>query len=270
MPFRMSTGKTEFWDLVNEGRKGANVGLSIGSPKLELYMDGFLPGTSYLIGAASGTGKSTFVLEKFIYNPLKDFLLGNCIERDPYWIMFSLEMTRPQVYAKLVSMFIWDTFSEQIKFKEMFSRGKDCILSEDRYQLMQSTEVDNFLDILDERLFFNEGSLNEKVYLQVMNQQLKRFGNFDEGVYTPNNPNQIIGVIVDHMSLVKASPGRTKKDEMDAISRDSVMIRNTTKIVSPIHVAQFNRAANSDERLKAQMQMPGSEDFKDSGALTKK
>lgn len=51
------TGKEEFFQLVQEGRKGSNIGLTTGSPKLDLYTDGVLPGTSYLIGAASGVGK---------------------------------------------------------------------------------------------------------------------------------------------------------------------------------------------------------------------
>jgi hypothetical protein len=68
------TGKERFKKLVDEGREGKNIGLSIGSPKLGLYMDDYLPGVSYLIGGNSGTGKSTFTLEKFIYNPLQDFL----------------------------------------------------------------------------------------------------------------------------------------------------------------------------------------------------
>ena len=53
------SGLEEFFQLVKEGREGHNIGLSTGSPKLDLYTDGVLPGTSYLIGGASGSGKST-------------------------------------------------------------------------------------------------------------------------------------------------------------------------------------------------------------------
>ena len=56
------TGKERLFDLIDKGRVGKNIGLSIGLPKLELYMDGLLPGTSYLIAAQSGVGKSTFIL----------------------------------------------------------------------------------------------------------------------------------------------------------------------------------------------------------------
>lgn len=259
------TGKEEFFQLVNEGRIGHNIGLSTGSKKLDMYADGYLPGTSYLIGGASGTGKSTFALWTYIYQPLNDYLKGENKQRDPYWLLFSLEMTRAQVYAKLVSMYIFDNFGIELKFKKIFSRGKDCILSDDEYTILEKSS--EFIDILDERLTFYEGSLTESIYLKEVETFLKRFGNFEKDEYIPNNPQQILGVLVDHFTLVKASMGRTKKDEIDAISRDSVMLRNKTKIMSPIHIAQFNRDSNNQERMRQGLQDPSQADYKDSGSL---
>lgn len=261
----MISGKKEFFDLVDEGRKGHNIGLSIGSSKMEMYMDGFLPGTSYLIGGSSGSGKSGYALWAFIYQPLVHFLNGESIERDPYWVLFNLEMTKPQIYAKLISMYIFDNFHIQLRFKEIFSRGKDCMLSDENYKLLK--KCNSFIDELDKRLFCFDGTLTEEKYVKVLNNILRKFGHWEEGKFYPNNPNQILGVMIDHCSLVKATNGRSKKDEMDAISRDSVTLRNTTKIISPIHISQFNRNANSDERLKQSMQDPTYADFKDSGAL---
>lgn len=261
----MISGKEEFFQLIEEGRKGNNIGLTIGSSKLETYMDGFLPGTSYLIGGMSGVSKSTYMQFAFIYKPLMQFLSGEHIERDPYYCIFNLEMTRSQIYAKLLSMYIFDKYGEQIRFKEMFSRGKDTILSDEHYNLIKKCK--DFIDILDQRIVCYDGSLNEEKYLKTMTKELKRFGTFTDDGYIPNNPQQIFGVIIDHMSLIKASSGRSKKDEMDAISRASVMLRNTTKIMSPIHVAQFNRGSGSDERLKQSLQEPTFNDFKDTNSL---
>lgn len=209
--------------------------------------------------------KTTFALWTFVYQPLTHFLSGECQERDPYWLLFSLEMTRAQVYAKLVSMYIYDKFSIQLRFKEIFSRGKDCILSDDNYEILK--KCGEFLDVLDKRLTFYEGSLTEAVYLREVEKELKKYGKFEDSEYVPDNPNQIIGVLVDHFTLVKASNGRSKKEEIDAISRDSVILRNKTKIMSPIHIAQFNRNSSNQERMKQQLQDPSSEDFKDSGSL---
>lgn len=261
----MSTGKEEFFNLVREGREGKNIGLSVGSKKLENFIDGYLPGTSYLIGAISGVGKSTYTLWAFIYQPLIHYLKGEYLERDPRWLLFSLEMTRSQVYAKLVSMYIMDNFGVELRYKQIFSRGKDCILTDEEYKLLEQSS--SFIDILDERLTFYEGSLTEAVYLKEVEKELRKYGKFEDNKYIPNNPQQILGVLVDHFTLVKASAGRTKKDEIDAISRDSVMLRNKTGIMSPIHIAQFNRDSANQERMKQGLQDPSSNDFKDSGSL---
>ena len=178
----MITGREEFFNLVREGREGKNIGLSVGSKRLESFIDGYLPGTSYLIGAASGVGKSTYTLWTFVYQPLIHFLDGECPERDPRWLLFSLEMTRSQVYAKLVSMYIMDKFGVELRYKEMFSRGKDCILSDDRYELLE--KASEFMDILDERLTFYEGSLTEAVYLREVEKELRKYL-IDNAIYCP-------------------------------------------------------------------------------------
>ena len=259
------SGLEEFFQLVDEGREGHNIGLSTGSAKLDLYADGYLPGVSFLIGGASGAGKTTFTLYRYVYCPLVAYLRGECQERDPHWKMFSLEMTRSQVYAKLVSMYIFDNYGVELRFKQIFSRGKDCILSDEEYELL--TKCKDFIKILDERLSFFEGSLNEATYLKEMNEELEKWGTFEDGRYIPDNPHMILGVVIDHITLIKASNGRSKKEEIDAISRDSVQIRNNTKIVSPIMISQFNRNSNGQERMKQGLQDPSIEDYKDSGSL---
>lgn len=253
------TGVEKFFDLVDRGRKGQNIGLTIGSPKLETYMDGYLPGTSYLIGAESGVGKTSFALWAFIYQPLKEYLSGIKQERDPYWIMFSLEMTQPQIYAKLVSMYIFDTFGITLRFKDIFSRGKDCLLSDEHYELLQ--QCVEFMNILDERLIFFEGTLTPQIFEEKINEVIPQFGKFEGESFIPNNPSQIVGLFIDHLSLI---PG--KKEAIDAISRATVTIRNVTGIVSPILIAQFNRDNANMERLKGGLQEPTKNDFKDSGS----
>ena len=83
----MISGKEELFQLIEEGRRGNNIGLTIGSPKLEVYMDGLLPGTSYLIGAASGVGKSTYTLYALVYKPLMQVINGENLER----VLFHLD-----------------------------------------------------------------------------------------------------------------------------------------------------------------------------------
>ena len=127
-------------------------------------------------------------------------------------------------------------------------------------------EVEKFLSILDERIIFYEGTLNAEKYKKFVIDNLLKFGTFDGETYTPGNPDRIIGVVVDHMSLIRASNGRDKKGEMDLLSNYAVQLRNRCKI-SPIHIMQFNRDASNQERLKQNMQEPTYADFKDSGTM---
>ena len=168
----MSSGKELFYKSVDEGREGHNIGLSTGSTKLDLYTDGFLPGTSYLIGGSSGSGKSTNALWTFIYQPLIHYLKGECKERDPHYKLFSLEMTQPQVYAKLVSMYVFDNFGVSLRFKDIFSRGKDCVLSDENYEILQKCST--FLDILDERLDFYEIQFRSKKCCSIFGQKSRK------------------------------------------------------------------------------------------------
>lgn len=260
--------KQRFFELIDKGREGSNIGLTMGLPKLESYMDGYLPGVSYLVAAASGVGKSTFALHSFVYRPLMDWWNTDDPAkkaRDPYFIQFNLEMTEEQIYAKLLSMYIYDTFGEQIRFKEMFSRGKDCMLTDDHYELIK--QCDAFLDLLDQRLIFHDGAFNAEKYKKCLEEDLKKFGKFENGNYIPTNSNQIIGVMVDHLSLTRASNGRSKKEEMDLVSSYAVQFRNKCTVVSPIMIMQFNRDSGNQERLKQGLQEPTANDLKDTGAV---
>ena len=258
--------KNQFYELIDKGREGKNIGLSIGLPKLSSYCDGYVQGTSFLLGAGSGVGKTTFALFTFIYKPLMSFLNDPDMQsRDPYWIFFALEMTPEQIYAKLISMYIFEKYGVQLTYKEIFSRGKDTKITDENYQLIKDSE--EFLDILDERIIFHDGTLNSEKYKNHVINDLKQFGTFNGEDYIPNNPDQIIGIVVDHFSLIRASQGRSKKEEMDLTSSYSVQLRNKCRIVSPINIMQFNRDSGNQERLKQRLQDPTSSDFKDSGAI---
>lgn len=258
--------KDNFYKLIEEGKKGSNVGLSIGLDKLASYVDDYLPGTTYTIAAQSGVGKSTFALYVFVFRPLMDYINNEQpVDRDPYWIMFNLEMTAEQIFAKLVSMYIFETFGEQLTYKEMFSRGKNVKITDEHLEMVK--QCDSFLDILEKRLIFHSSTLNSDKYVKILMKDLELFGTFKDDTYTPFNKNQIVGVFIDHLSLIRSAGGRTKKDEIDLISSYSVGFRNKCSILSFIEIMQFNRNANNPERLKQDKQDPDASDFKDSGAV---
>lgn len=247
-------------NLIDRGRQGNNQGLSLGMPKLEQIIDGFTQETYYLIAAGTGNGKTSFALHSFIYKALQDSNKNT----DLRLIIFSLEMSAEQLLAKLLSLYIYDNYGKEISYKELLSRGKDTILSDDDYALVQ--ECIPFLESIEDRLIIHDGTLNADKYKDFLMQDLATFGEFtDNGNYVLNNPNQIIGVLTDHLGLVRPKAGRSKKEEIDTISAYGVSFRNKCKI-SPINVMQFNRNSNNAERLKQGLQEPDLSDLKESGS----
>lgn len=255
----------EFYELVDEGRKGNNHGLSLGLPRLEQYVEGLTQGTSYLVGASSGVGKSTFAIYSFIYCPIMD----NDETRDVHYLYFSLEMTPAQILAKLVSIYIFLHEGVVLSFKDIFSRGKTqdgeaITLSDSNYELIKTCRP--ILEKFMERITFVTGTLNADKYDREVTNFLKEFGTFDKDTYILNNPNQILGVLVDHLNLVRASSGRSKKEEIDMISSHSVSFRNKCNI-SPINIMQLNRNQNGQERLRQGLQEPDDSDLKETGSV---
>lgn len=185
--------------------------------------------------------------------------------KDVHYIFFNLEMGEEQILAKLLSIYLYETYGEIISFKEIFSRGKGVILSDEKYELIQKCRP--ILELFQDRIIFHSGALNHDSYKRTLEKDLKMFGTFKEGKYYPFNSEQIVGVIIDHMNLIGAYGGNDKKTEMDTISKLSVYYRNGCKILSPIHVMQLNRNSYGQERLKQGLQEPDESDFKDSGSI---
>lgn len=101
-------------------------------------------------------------------------------------------------------------------------------------------------------------------------ENLEEWGTFSKSpdgrrrIYTKNNENQWVWVVIDHIGLCSPSPGSTKKEAIDDISHMSVSFRETCK-VSFYVLMQQNRAASNMDRRKAELTELSDEDIKDSG-----
>ena len=101
-----------------------------------------------------------------------------------------------------------------------------------------------------------------------MIRYLQDRGEFSESgnrkIYIPKNPDKIITVVIDHISLCRPSEGRKLKEEIDTISAYLVTLRNICGI-SPLVLMQANRESSSMDRRKENMSNLTVNDTKDSG-----
>lgn len=247
---------------IKKGREGKNQGLPTGLPKLESVIDGVMPETYTLVMSGSGIGKTSIALYSFIYQPLK-----HALETGKFRVIYySLEMSAEILFAKLLSIYIFDTYGVELSAKEILSRKKGFTMTDGEYELIEKCipwleQIEKYITIFDK-------GLNATILYSTLMTELEKYGSFKEEenkkIYTPNDPDVITIVVIDHMSLIRPESGHTLKQEMDLVSSYLVTLRNRCKI-SPLVIMQTNREAASMERRREGLSNMTINDAKDSG-----
>lgn len=253
----------ELLESIDRGRKGKSQGYSIGLPKLEEVIDGVCKETYYLITAESGVGKSSFMLYSFIYRPLVEHLDDGNFKIS----LFSLEMSARLIMAKLLSTHIFETYHKRLSLKQLLSAQKGFILDDNNYQIVQECipwmkKVESILTIYDK-------NASAKGIYSALLKELEERGSFTETekrkIYTPDNPDLIHLVIVDHGARVFAQEGHTLKQEMDLTSKYLYSLKNRCGI-TPVYIQQMNRSIQDINRRKEGLVTPMTSDLKDTNS----
>lgn len=187
----------EVFKQIDAGRAGDNHGYSMGLPKLEGIIDGVTKQTYTLILSNSGSGKSSFTLFSYVYKPIMEHL-----DDDNYKVLFfALEMSEWSLYIKLLSIYIFETYGIQLSFKEILSKKKEYVLSDEHYALVQ--ECRPWLEKISKKLEVYDKHVNANTVYAILKKRLEEMGTFEENetrlIYTPNNPNLIYVVVIDHI-----------------------------------------------------------------------
>ena len=245
------------------GREGKNWGYSMGLPKLESIIDGVTQNTYTLIFSGTGSGKTSLALYSYIYRTLMDHLEDGNFKVTYY----SLEMSAELLFAKLLCMYIFEHYGVELSTKELLSKEKKYRLSDENYRIV--IECLPWLHKIEEIITVHDKALTASILYASLYGELEKEGTFTETetrtVYEKNNENLVHLVVIDHLSLVRKSEGRSLKEEMDMISSYLVTLRNRCKI-SPLVIMQANRDSTSMDRRKAGLDNMQLSDIKDSGS----
>lgn len=247
---------------VDRGRQGLNHGTSMGLPKLEGIIDGVNQGTYTLIISSSGSGKSSFSLYSYVYRPLMEHL-----NDDNFKVLYvSLEMSALSMFIKLMSIYIFETYGKKLSYKEILSRKRNYVLDDEGYDMVKQCE--DWIKKIEGKLEFYDKNVSADSLYAILHDRLKKLGKFSETetrkIYTPDNPDLIYTVVLDHIALVRPKDGRTLKQEIDLVSGYLVTLREMCNI-SPVVIQQANRDHGNIERFKAGKSAYTMNDSKDSG-----
>lgn len=191
---------------------------------------------------------------------------------DIHFLLFSFEMSAEVLFAKLLSLYLYETYNKILSYGQILSLGE--ILSEEDYKYIEQAKP--WLKKLELVCEIIDKPVTAKGLYAICKEWSKKFGRYEEEesvgnyvkeTYIPNNSKQYLITIVDHMRLFSLNTGHTIKQEMDEACDYLIHFRN--KCGFTIHaVQQLNRNFKSMERRNSENALIGLEDLSDSGGPT--
>lgn len=165
-------------------------------------------------------------------------------------LYISLELSATVVIAKLLSIYIAETFKEIVPYSEIFSLDKK--IEDKKYELIKKSlqwlsTVENHLIIYDKSISANKAD-------ELIKGILSTYGDFIEvnkfhTEYKPKYENFQFIVVTDSVSLLSEEEGRNKKQEIDLYCKKLIWLRNVARITA-IMVQQVNRNNQNIDRRK--------------------
>jgi KaiC/GvpD/RAD55 family RecA-like ATPase len=232
-------------------------------------------GTYYLIGGATGSGKTAFTDDAFLYNPYDASKESN-IEVE--WIYYSFEIDKTIKIVKGITRKLLYDYQILTDVNYVLSRGKNRISAEVYEKVMMLRRY--FEEFEDKISIFDLATPPSKIKDYVHNYAKRNgkiitkqveTGNGTEAIfdrYEPNNPNKYVIIVIDHISLTDSEKGNTTKETIDKLSQMLVPIRNNYNFI-PVVVQQLSFDSQSVNRRSSKRVTPVLADFGDSKYTTR-
>lgn len=258
---RLSSPTEVLFDSIKQGMEGDNQGIPIGMPKVESLTSGLTRNTYTVIFGPSGSGKTTFALYSHVFRPLYDNINPKLL-----YVYYSLEMPAHILYAKLLSMYIFETTGTEISLKEMLSINRGFILSDKLYKVLLQGKA--WLKSIEGRFIVYDKMVNAQMFEAHTRRVFEKLGKFktvgSREIYIPKDPEIFVVGVLDHYSLISSS--NSLKNEIDKISATIVRYKKMCNAAF-VGISQVNRSMTNMDRRKSDHKEPERSDIKDSGNI---
>ena len=256
-----------FEQLKNEvqaGLDGRNNGIPMGFDRLNRFI-GIRKSMYFLVGGLTGSGKTSFIDDAFVLNPV-DWYLS---QKDPQIklkiIYRSMERSRTYKLAKWISRKIFIDHGTTIPVTKLL--GWTDRMTHDEHDLFLMYEdymnmVENIVTIIDgpENAV---GIAKELKAHALKNGHIEQIDEYNKR-YIPDDENTVTIVVLDHIGLLKTTRDQTtKKEAIDKMS-DELRYARDFYGYTPVVVSQFNRSISNIMRIKNGDVEPQLEDFAES------
>jgi len=247
---------------IKDGRNGLNKGIPHNINNLEKYIPSINKGMYYLIGADTGSGKTAFVDDLFLYNTF-DYYMQNKDKMKLNVNYFSLEIDATSKIVKgMVRKLLLDYGIANIDTNYILSRGKNRI-SDEIYQKVLGTR--KYFEELEDVVRIYDNSVSPTDIKKILKYWSDKYYIDYQNRIVPKNNNHYIINVIDHIGLIKNEPGMNKKQSIDHLSSDILIPTRNMFGMTNVMVQQLNRNTTADGR-KDEAIAPMLSDFKETGS----
>jgi hypothetical protein len=249
--------------MIKQGKQGKNKGLPSGFPKLDKYTYGLQRKYMTVIAGDQGSGKSSLALYMYVYRPLMEYINSN---KNIFILYFSFEMSSEVLMAKLLSIYIWETFKEEISYEQVLSLTEE--ISDKNYEYIKKSV--GWLNAVESRMTIVDKSVSPKGVYAITKDWALQHGtlldiNEHKSEYVPNDPEQMLIAVMDHVRLLSSGTEPGTKAKIDECMDYCVGLRNKMFITWCILV-QLNREFKSMDRRNSNYQYLQLNDLADSSS----
>lgn len=265
-------------EAIERGLKGDNQPLYNGLDRSNELLLGTLRGKYYLIGAESSVGKTSFADYSFLISPYMRSLEVELPYNIKYFY-YSFELSKEVKYINWLCAIIYLKEGVVIDPNKAMGYLYPEVLNERELFLVKKYEP--LVNTLFANMTFNTSSNPTGMLFEIREwlanngkeiteEFIDEQGNKKHKVieYIPNDPKQMVIVIVDHLALMTIESNNTLKQNMDLMSKYLIKLRNIYNI-TPVVIQQFNTGLTSVHRQATMRNMenqitPQRADFGDS------
>ena len=256
-----------FEQLKNEvqaGLDGRNNGIPMGFDRLNRFI-GIRKSMYFLVGGLTGSGKTSFIDDAFVLNPV-DWYLS---QKDPQIklkiIYRSMERSRTYKLAKWISRKIFIDHGTTIPVTKLL--GWTDRMTHDEHDLFLMYE--DYMNMVEDIVTIIDGPENAVGIAKELKAHALKNGHIEQideynKRYIPDDENTVTIVVLDHIGLLKTTRDQTtKKEAIDKMS-DELRYARDFYGYTPVVVSQFNRSISNIMRIKNGDVEPQLEDFAES------
>ena len=249
---------------VQAGLDGRNNGIPMGFNRLNRYI-GIRKSMYTLVGGLTGSGKTSFIDDAFVLNPVDWYLT----QKDPQIklkiIYRSMERSRTYKLAKWISRKIFIDHGTTIPVTKLL--GWTDRMTHDEHDLFLMYE--DYMNMVEDIVTIIDGPENAVGIAKELKAHALKNGHIEQideynKRYIPDDENTVTIVVLDHIGLLKTTRDQTtKKEAIDKMS-DELRYARDFYGYTPVVVSQFNRSISNIMRIKNGDVEPQLEDFAES------